>query len=118
MKSAQKVLIIDDEVEICYLLSRILRKSGIEVSYVNNISDARLKLTSFTPSVIFLDNHLPDGLGIDFAKYLSLKFPECRIIIITAKETNADHAYRNGASEIIFKPFTSENIFSALNKYI
>jgi response regulator of citrate/malate metabolism len=89
----------------------------MEVKYVTNIYDARLILLSFTPSVIFLDNHLPDGLGIEFAKYLSTEFPESRIIIITAKETNPDHAFKNGASEIIFKPFTTDKIFSVLKKY-
>lgn len=118
MNSQAKALIIDDEVELCFLLSRILRNHGIEVSYVNSLSDAKSMLTFFTPSVIFLDNHLPDGLGIEFLRYLKGNYPDIKIFIITAKEASRDQALQNGANDVIFKPFTSERIFSAMENYI
>ncbi len=112
-----KALIIDDEIEIGFLLSRILRSKGIEVAFVNKLSDARTILTSYKPSLIFLDNHLPDGLGIEFSTYIKSLCPGSKIFIITAKETDLEEAYRNGASEVIFKPFTSEDIFSVMAKH-
>lgn len=115
MKSKPKALIVDDEAEICFLMSRILRNRGVEVACANSLSEARSVLASFEPSVIFLDNHLPDGWGVEFSLYLKKKFPHIRIIIITAKETNIERAFENGASDVIFKPFSSERIISAIS---
>lgn len=112
-----KALIIDDESEICYLLSRILRNRGIESNYVGSLSEARKILTTYVPTIIFLDNHLPDGLGVEFACYLKTTYPDIRIVIITGKESNLSKAFYNGASEIIFKPFTTERIFSVLERF-
>ena len=61
-----KVLIIDDETDICYLLSTLLKQKNLETEYVNTLSDAALALKKDTPEIIFLDNHLPDGLGMNF----------------------------------------------------
>jgi len=66
---------------------------------------------------VFLDNHLPDGLGVEFANYLKTHYPETLIIIITGKETNLEQAKINGATEIIFKPFTSDRILSVIEKH-
>lgn len=117
VKSEFKALIIDDEVEICYLLARILRNRGIEVSTVNSLAEAKSLLSSFAPSVIFLDNHLPDGLGVEFALYVKSLYPDAKVIIISGKETNHELAKRNGALEVIAKPFSSDCIFSLIEKY-
>jgi two-component system OmpR family response regulator len=116
MRPKLKALIIDDEVEICYMLSRILQNKGIQANYVNTLSEAKTILPSYSPSVVFLDNHLPDGLGVDFATYLKEKCPSTCIIIITGKETNIEQAKKNGVTEVISKPFTGDKIFSVIEK--
>jgi two-component system response regulator CitB len=95
----------------------ILRNKGMEVAYVERLSEAVTILHSFDPTVIFLDNHLPDGRGIEFANYIKAKLPDSTIFIITAKETSVEEAHRNGASEVIFKPFSSEEIDSVIARY-
>lgn len=112
-----KALIIDDELDICYLLSGILKKQHFSTRYVNSLADAEIALQTDAPSLIFLDNHLPDGLGIDFIQFIKSRYPLTKIIMITAHDSPAEYkkAYAEGVDFFIPKPFTKENIHSAIN---
>jgi len=116
MGSSVKALIVDDEVDVCYLLSTILRHKNLQASYVNSISDAKRVLIEDNPSIIFLDNHLPDGFGVNFIEEIRSSYPTVKIIMITAHDTTRDRdkAYQNGADHFIGKPFTREAIFKTL----
>ncbi len=111
-----KVLIIDDELDICYLLSGILQQQHFSTSYVTTLSDAEVALKNDQPSIIFLDNHLPDGLGIDFIQFIKTRYPTIKVIMITAHDSPAEHrkAYAEGVDLFIPKPFTKEKIYSAI----
>ncbi len=111
-----KVLIIDDETDICYLLSTLLKKINLDATFVHTISDARLKLQEVSPGVIFLDNHLPDGMGVDFISHIKNILPETKIAMITAHDTAMDRekALKEGADFFIGKPFSRGTIYGIL----
>ena len=111
-------LIIDDEYDICFLLSRIFRNNNLEVEFVNSITDGKSSLTKLNPNILFLDNHLPDGYGIDFISYVKKEFPQTKIVMVTAHDTTEDRkkALQEGADLFIAKPFTVSEIKSALKK--
>ena len=111
-------LIIDDELDICFLLKSILKKKDLDVNYVNRLEDAKIALKNNTPPIIFLDNHLPDGLGIDFISYVKTNYPNTKIIMITAHDTPEDRtkAVQQGVDMFLGKPFTKDAITMALNK--
>jgi DNA-binding response OmpR family regulator len=115
-----KVLIIDDETDICYLLSTLLKQRNLEPGYVNTLSDAQKALEKETPGIIFLDNHLPDGLGINFIEYIKSRFPEAKIIMITAHDTATDKhkALTQGADFFISKPFSRDIIYKTVDQLI
>ncbi|MEP7236617.1 MAG: response regulator [Ferruginibacter sp.] len=115
-----KALIIDDEVDICYLLSGLLSRKKIQVDYVNSIADAVLALERQKPEIIFLDNRLPDGKGIDFASYIKKKYPAVRVAMITAYDTPADRsmAFKNGIDYFVGKPFTSDRIYQTVDEML
>ncbi len=115
-----KVLIIDDELDICYLLSGILRQKKLRTSYVNTLSDAALALKNDTPNILFLDNHLPDGFGLDFIQHIKSNYPETKIIMITAHDSAADRkkAFMEGVDYFLSKPFTRELIYNTIDKII
>ena len=119
--SKLKALIIDDEVDICFLLRGILKHKNFEADYVTSLTEAEIFLQKNTtaPPVIFLDNHLPDGLGIDYISQLKKVYPYAKIIVITAQDTSADRekAYENGADYFIAKPFTRDMIFQTIEKF-
>ncbi len=115
-----KVLIIDDEADICYLLSTLLKQKNLEPEYVNTLSDAALALKKDIPQIIFLDNHLPDGLGLNFIEYIKQHYPSVKIIMITAHDTAADRqrALTEGADYFIGKPFTRDNVYKAVDQVL
>ncbi|HRN58524.1 MAG TPA: response regulator, partial [Agriterribacter sp.] len=60
----------------------------------------------------------PDGLGIDFIQFIKSRYPGSKIIMITAHDSPAEHrrAYMEGVDIFIPKPFTKENIRSAISQ--
>lgn len=113
-----KVLIIDDETDICYLLSTLLKQKNLDTDYVNTLTDAALALKKDTPEIIFLDNHLPDGLGMNFIEYIKNHYPSVKIVMITAHDTAADRqrALKEGADYFIGKPFTRDLIYKTVEQ--
>ena len=111
-------LIIDDESDICFLLSNILRNNKVDVNYVNSLGDGKTYLQHHEPAVLFLDNHLPDGLGIDFINYVKEQHAATKIVIVTAHDTPEDRskALKHGANLFISKPFTPAEILNALKQ--
>ncbi|CAN5846121.1 hypothetical protein BH11BAC4_BH11BAC4_11980 [soil metagenome] len=113
-----RALIIDDEIDICYLLSSILRSKNLQVSYVNSLSEASAVLDKVKPSMIFLDNHLPDGLGIDFISEIKKTNPGINVVMITALDNFSERAkaFSNGAAMFITKPFSRDSINEAVDR--
>ena len=124
MKSAMednlKALIVDDEDDVCYLLSAILKYKNLQATYVSSISDAKRALMEENPSIIFLDNHLPDGFGVNFIEEIKMMYPYVKIVMITAHDTTTDRdkAYMLGVDQFIGKPFTRDVVFKTLESLL
>ena len=120
INKALKALIVDDEVDICFLLSGILRQKQLKPAFVNNLAGARDLLEKDTPSILFLDNHLPDGFGLDFIPYVKTHYPQVKIVMITAHDGLAERekARAEGADLFISKPFTREVIDYAVKNLL
>jgi two-component system, OmpR family, response regulator len=110
-------LIIDDESDICFLLSSILRHKNVEAKFAGTLSEAQSILAADSaPPLIFLDNHLPDGRGIEFLGQIKKRYPSTKVVMITAHDTMSDRtkAHEEGADFFIGKPFTKEKVFETL----
>jgi two-component system, OmpR family, response regulator len=118
VKKKPPVLIIDDEVDICYLLKGIMRLKNIEANYVTSLAEAQIQLQKTDPSVIFLDNHLSDGMGMDYIRRFKKEHPSASIVMITAYDTPLDRekAHKEGVDFFIGKPFSREVILKTLEK--
>jgi len=82
--SFKKVLIIDDEIDLCILLKNFLTKQHHEVVVSHRLSDGLKEAIDFYPDIIFLDNNLPDSQGWTKASYLLEAFPKADIFLISA----------------------------------
>ena len=107
-----EVLIIDDEKDICYLLGSLLWGKKLDTAYVNSIKEAEKVLEITHPNVIFLDNYLPDGLGINFIRKIKQQYPDTKVVMITAHDNPADRAKAiyEGADYFMSKPFSREAV--------
>lgn len=118
MTDAKKVLIVDDELDICYLLSGMLKQRNFLTGFVNTLSDAAIALQNDVPTILFLDNHLPDGFGLDFIPYIKKNYPDVKVIMITAHDGAVERrqAYEGGVDLFVAKPLNRKMINDAIDK--
>ncbi len=114
----QTAMIIDDEDDLGHLLSVILEGRKIHAMTVNNLDEAEQYLSYLKPTVIFLDNNFPDGLGINFIRKIKTIDDEIKIIMMTADPSPwiREKAVEEGIHYFLRKPFTRKNIDSVLDK--
>jgi two-component system OmpR family response regulator len=119
-KGQLKVLIVDDELDICYLLSGVMRQRNFRAGFVTSLSDASIALRNDTPSLLFLDNRLPDGYGLDFIPYVKKNYPEIKIVMITAHDSLSDktRAFAGGADLFISKPLNRDLVNKAIDQLV
>lgn len=109
-----KAVIIDDEIDICILLGMILKKQGISTALAYNLTDGLQKVISEKPMVIFLDNNLPDGQGIDQIAIFKEQVPGAKLFMISAMEGLSERAIALGADGFIEKPLNMDKILELI----
>jgi two-component system OmpR family response regulator len=114
--SSKRVLIIDDETDICLLLSGLLRRLGYQPTCAHFIEEGRQCLHTQQFSAVFLDLNLPDGLGFDLLPIIKEDQIAARVIMISAFDGQAERrrATEQGADYFIGKPFTRRSVEIAL----
>ncbi len=118
-KALKKVLIVEDEGEMCLLLNILLNGEKMELEHVNSLEKASDYLEREEPDAVILDNKLPDGFGIDLITLLKKNHPSVRIIMISGFDGAAkDTALEAGADRFLEKPFTKEQLFEAVNSVL
>ncbi len=116
----ENVLIVDDEVDICYFLKRNLDRKDYITTFVNTLKEALKQIKRDHPNVVLLDNHLPDGLGLDFAEQVKMSYPDIKIVMITAHDTPNDRfrANNNGVDYFLSKPFMMKEVYTAIDTVV
>ncbi len=115
----RRVLIIEDEGDMCLLLNIILADKKMQLDHVKSLADAQSYLESTQPQVVLLDNKLPDGFGVDFISQIKKQNPSAKVIMITGFDASAgDIALENGADLFLTKPFTKEQLQESVNKFM
>lgn len=111
----KKVLIIEDEGDMCLLLNIMLNGKEMELDHVKSLATAEEYLQKEKPDVVILDNKLPDGFGIDFISFIKTNYPSIKIIMISGYDGSAkDVALYNGADIFLEKPFTRDQLYQAI----
>jgi two-component system OmpR family response regulator len=112
----KKILIIDDETDICFLLASLLKKKGFEVSFVHSLTDGFPKVADMQPAVLFLDINLPDGSGLESITKMKSLSMNTKIIMISAYDGLRERAIASekGADFFIGKPFNKEIVSSTI----
>jgi DNA-binding response OmpR family regulator len=115
----KKIFIVEDEGDMCLLLNIMLQEKSIELDHVKTIAAAQEYLKKEEPSVVILDNKLPDGFGIDFVSYIKQNHPDVKVIMISGYTPEAkDIALENGADLFLEKPFTREQLYSSIKELL
>lgn len=111
------ILIVDDEQDLCFLLSQVLAQKQFHSRCVYSIADAKKSLEKMDPTVMFLDNCLPDGNGLDYIAEVKREHPSTKIVMITAHNSiqEMDLAFSKGADYFISKPFSAGVIMQTMD---
>ena len=108
-------LLVDDEPEICLLLSNVLRREGTRCVVAHSLAEGRTALGTDTHfDMVFLDVHLPDGLGYELVPVIKSTHPSAVSIVVSAMDTEAERAMNAGADLFITKPFDRSTILSSI----
>jgi two-component system OmpR family response regulator len=114
---SKKILIVEDEGDMCLLLNILLNGKKMELDHVNTILAAQEYLEKELPAIVILDNKLPDGFGIDFISFIKQRYPSVKIIMISGFDAAAkDVAMENGANIFLEKPFTKDQLYQAITE--
>lgn len=114
----QTAMIIDDDVDLGQVLASILETRKIHTMMVHSLPEAAEYLTYLKPTVIFLDNSFPEGLGVNFIRNIKSADEEIKIIMMTA-DANAwieEKASEEGINYFLRKPFSIEIIDTVLDQ--
>ena len=116
-----KILIIDDEIEICKQVSLILKKNEFITSYASSYNELKdLYLKNFDYDLVLVDLWLKNSTkqGIDIINELKNKFNDLVIISFSghANIDNAIESVKAGANDFIEKPFETKKLLHIINK--
>lgn len=115
-----RVVLVEDHALVRDQIVGRLRTAGIEIlDAVGTLQEGHRSIADHRPDVVVLDNHLPDGLGIDLCRELSQEHPELPVVIYSGHLTPDDRerASRAGAVAVVPKTFTGRELLAAITSH-
>ena len=115
---AEKILIIDDDKDMCLVLKRFLSKHGFEAIEANSGKKALEILEGTNPDLILCDFKLEDMDGTTILKNIKDKLPAVPVIIITGYSNikTAVEVMRLGAIDYVTKPLLPDEILVTIKR--
>src|ERR1700735_5210542 len=100
------VLVVDDEPDLCELLSITLQRMDLDPRTAHNVADAQRLLKTEHVDLCLTDMQLPDGDGLELVKWIQQYSPNVPVAVITAHGNmeTAVRALKLGAFDFVSKP--------------
>ncbi len=121
--SKPKVLVVDDEEALRFLLASELEAEAFEVQSAGDGDEAidlvrRKSEQGDRFDVVLLDIKMPRVDGFEVLKYVKSNIPETKVIMLTAYADvkNAIESLRLGASDFVSKPYDLDDILTSINR--
>ena len=118
MESPTKIIVVDDEKQICQNVEKILSRNNYEVTHVLSADEALEKMASESFSLLISDIVMPGKNGLELLKLVKHQWPLTKAILMTAY-ASTDTAMKGiqlGALDYIPKPFTPNELRSSVKK--
>lgn len=111
-----RLLLIEDENDSAQLILSFFKKKGLDVKRASGLNEARELLKEFKPDFVLLDLNLPDGSGFEFIPYLNDRYPDCKVVINSAYDTDEEkeRAKSLGVISFISKPLNFSRLSEAI----
>ena len=116
--SFERVLVVDDEKSIRWVLSKALSREGLQVDLADCGASARMLLSQHQYDLAMIDIKMPDISGLDLLDEVLARYPRLLVIMMTAESSmhNAIEAMKRGAYDYITKPFDLDALNSIIIK--
>lgn len=114
MGNGKKIVIADDNKEICELIMDIFSEHGYDVDSVFNGYELLSYLETNTPSVIILDLMMPEKDGISILSTVRQVSPYSRLIIYTGYQEYEDTVYAREADRFLVKGKSVDELIEAV----
>ena len=113
---ASRVLVVDDEDNITFLLDAALRHFGFDVRVAANGRDALKEVESFAPDVVLLDVMLPDLDGFEVVRRMRTGGTKVPVLFLTARDAVEDkvRGLTLGGDDYVTKPFSLEEVVARI----
>ncbi len=112
------ILVVDDEIELCRALSKLLRRNGYHVLTASNGEEGLKVLRQEEVHLVLSDLQMPRMGGLELLKTAKVISPSTEFVIITGHGTieMAVGAMKNGAYDFIEKPFSTTTALNVVGK--
>ena len=110
-----RALVLEDDGITRLLLSKMLDRAGFAITIEETCAGARARVEGARFDLIFADKNLPDGSGLDFARDLKKRDPDCEVILMTADATigSVVDAMQSDIADYFVKPLDPLDSFVA-----
>jgi two-component system, OmpR family, response regulator len=115
-----RILVVEDQGDLAQQIVKRVKRAGFAVDGVSTLADARALVEAGDYSVALLDRRLPDGDGLTLVPRIQEKWPDSRIIMLTALDS-PDERIRGldcGADDYIVKPFCLDEMMARIRAII
>lgn len=114
----QSILVVDDTADTLEVIQRNLESNNYRVFTSDNAPEALKVLDSFPIDLVITDLKMPGYTGIELIKYIREHYKDIECMMITGYATvkSAVEAMKSGAVEFLSKPFTDEELLSAVHQ--
>ncbi|HWF71799.1 MAG TPA: response regulator transcription factor [Solirubrobacteraceae bacterium] len=111
-----RVLVVDDERDIVFVISTALKHAGFEVDAAGTGREALAKIADTRPDVVVLDVMLPDMEGFDVARRVATEAAGVPVLFLTARDATEDkvHGLTIGGEDYMTKPFSLEELIARI----
>lgn len=118
MGTAAKIMVVDDEKQICQNVEKILSKNNYEVIRATSAKEALEKMAKDSFSLLISDIVMPEMNGLEFLKLVKKEWPLTKAVMMTAYASTdtAVKAIRLGALDYFSKPFTPDELRSTVER--
>ncbi|QQL50005.1 response regulator transcription factor [Mucilaginibacter ginkgonis] len=116
-----KILIVDDETDICDVLDIVLKEEGFQTSILTSGKPVYSSVLEDTPDLIIMDIRLGDMDGRDICRKIkeSREIAKTPIILISASDNMSDKLDGPGApDDFVAKPFDIEMLVQTVNRHL
>jgi len=118
--TGKRVLLVDDDPEICRFLAMLLEIEGYEPVMASGAQEALDACVGAPPAAILVDIAMPDVDGLELCTLLRRRGVTCPILVVSARPGHelTRKAIEAGADEFIRKPFDNADLLARLRSRI